>query len=166
MRAKEVHNNKIRLIDPRTREPGCDVLWRDEVLTQCSGSQHPSSLPVEGAERARVSAPPAPWCHVLVSTGVVRHHDDPGGGEDSSGGGKDDARGIPGRTRDDMEDDVDVDLDTASRGCEGRTGEDRAREGSATRRAMGSMDENNSKWGVKRSSPGGKLQRKPGTQQR
>ena len=41
---------------------------------QCSGSQHPSSLPVEGAGRAGVSAPPVPWCHALVATGVVRHH--------------------------------------------------------------------------------------------
>ena len=48
--------------------------WRDEVLTQCSGSQHPSSLPVKGAGHARVSAPSASWCHALVATGVVRHH--------------------------------------------------------------------------------------------
>ena len=53
--------------------PGCDVPWRDEVLTRCSGSQHPSSLPVKGAGRAQVSTPPAPWCHDLVATGVIRH---------------------------------------------------------------------------------------------
>ena len=47
--------------------------WRDEVLTWCSGNQHPSSSPVKGAGRARVSAPPAPLCHALVATGVVRH---------------------------------------------------------------------------------------------
>ena len=41
---------------------------------QCSGSQHPSSLLVEGAGRARLSAPPTPRCHALVATGVVRHH--------------------------------------------------------------------------------------------
>ena len=41
---------------------------------QCSGSQHPSSSPVEGAGRARVSAPPASWCHALVATRVVHHH--------------------------------------------------------------------------------------------
>ena len=40
---------------------------------QCTGSQHPSSLLVEGAGRARVLAPPASWCHALVATGVVRH---------------------------------------------------------------------------------------------
>ena len=53
--------------------PGCDVPWRDEVLTQCRGSQHPSSLLVEGAGRARVSATSAPLCHALVATGVVCH---------------------------------------------------------------------------------------------
>ena len=52
---------------------GCDVSWRDKVLTRCSGNKHPSSLPVEGAGRARVLAPPALWCHALVATGVVRH---------------------------------------------------------------------------------------------
>ena len=41
---------------------------------RCSGSQHPSSLSVEGAGRAWVSAPPVPWCHALVATGVVLHH--------------------------------------------------------------------------------------------
>ena len=40
---------------------------------QCSGSQHPSSLPIEGAGRAQVSAPPTPWCHALVATGVACH---------------------------------------------------------------------------------------------
>ena len=50
--------------------------WRDEVLTRCSGSQHPSSLPVEGAGHARVLVPPEPWCHALVATGVVRHQFD------------------------------------------------------------------------------------------
>ena len=39
---------------------------------RCSGSPHPSSLLVEGAGRARVSVPPAPWCHALVTIGVVR----------------------------------------------------------------------------------------------
>ena len=48
--------------------------WRDEVLTQCSGSQHPSSLPIKGAGRARLSAPTAPWCHALVAMGIVCHH--------------------------------------------------------------------------------------------
>ena len=72
MRAEEVHNNKIRQIDPHASS-ACDVSWRDEVLTPCSGSQHTSSLPVEGAGRAPVSAPPAPWSHALVVTGVVRH---------------------------------------------------------------------------------------------
>ena len=66
--------NKRKQIGPRAREVGCDVAWQDEVLTQCSRSQHPSSLLVEGAGRARVSAPPAPWCHALVAMGVVRHH--------------------------------------------------------------------------------------------
>ena len=27
-----------------------------------------------GVGRKWVSAPPAPWCHALVATGVVRHH--------------------------------------------------------------------------------------------
>ena len=43
---------------------------------QCSGSQHPSSLLVEGAGRSRVSAPSVPWCHALVARGVVRHQED------------------------------------------------------------------------------------------
>ena len=41
---------------------------------QCSGSQHPSSLLVEGAGRAWVLAPLVPWCHALVATGIVCHH--------------------------------------------------------------------------------------------
>ena len=58
--AKKVHNNKIGKISPRACEPGCGMSWRDEVLTWCSGSRHPSSLPVEGAGCVRVSAPPVP----------------------------------------------------------------------------------------------------------
>ena len=53
---------------------GCDVPWRDEVLTRCSGSPHPSSLPIEEPGHVRVSAPPVSWCHALVALGVVRHH--------------------------------------------------------------------------------------------
>ena len=44
---------------------------------QCSRSQHPSSLPFEGARRAWVSAPPTLWCHALVATGVVRPQKSP-----------------------------------------------------------------------------------------
>ena len=47
---------------------------RDEVLKQCSKTRHPSSLPLMGARRAWVSAPPAPWCHALVAMGLVSHH--------------------------------------------------------------------------------------------
>ena len=40
---------------------------------QCNGSQYPSPMLVEGAGCARVSVPPASWCHALVVKGVVRH---------------------------------------------------------------------------------------------
>ena len=50
--------------------------WPDEVLTWCTEIRHPSSSPVEGAGRARVSAPPGLLCHALVATGVVRHQVD------------------------------------------------------------------------------------------
>ena len=49
-------------------------MGRGEVFKRCSGTWHPSSLPVVGAGRAWVSAPPAPWCCALVATMVVRHH--------------------------------------------------------------------------------------------
>ena len=68
MRAKKVHNNKNKVDNSR-----CDVSWQDKVLAWCSGSQYPSSLTVEGARRAWVSAPPTLWCPALVATGVIRH---------------------------------------------------------------------------------------------
>ena len=38
-----------------------NISWvKTQNLTWCSGSRHPSSLPIKGAGRAQVSTPPAP----------------------------------------------------------------------------------------------------------
>ena len=56
---KFIMKEKTEKITPRARALG-NVSWRDEDLTWCSETRHPSSLLIEGAGRARVSAPPAP----------------------------------------------------------------------------------------------------------